>query len=142
MTSAQETRVGEMLVRLRESGGRITSGRVAILRALVGGHRSADEILRAVPGSARATVYKTLDALKALGEVVEIEGGDGRAHYDALRPEPHPHAVCTRCGRVEDVEIPAFAAIAPHAEGLGLRVQAVRLDVLVLCADCAENAPA
>ena len=126
----------EILARLRATGGRITSGRVAILRALVAGHHSAEEVLRAVPGTSRATVYKTLDALKALGEVQELDTGAGAAHYDALRPEPHAHALCPRCGRIEDIELPSFDRLAREAESQGYSVESVRLDVIGPCAAC------
>ena len=135
-----QVRLGQLLARLRAGGGRVTPQRVAILKVAMGGHRSAEEIFDRVraeaPGVSRATVYKTLETLKALGEVQELEVGAGRAHYDALRPEPHPHVVCPACGRIEDIEVPGFEALAGHAEAQGHRVESLRLEFFASCADC------
>ncbi|MER3496541.1 MAG: transcriptional repressor, partial [Armatimonadota bacterium] len=74
-------------------------------------HRSADEIYTEVkrehPSISRGTVYKTLEALRVLGEVRELELGVGRAHFDGMRPEAHPHTICPTCGKIEDVELPS-----------------------------------
>jgi Fur family peroxide stress response transcriptional regulator len=67
------------------------------------------QVLRAEhPGLSLSTVYKTLEALEALGEVRSIRtisggrAGDGRLHFDP-HTDPHHHAVCRACGRIQDV---------------------------------------
>src|SRR5580658_7666311 len=92
-------RVGALRAKLAESGCRITPQRIAILDALVNGasHPTAEEIyglvLKVSPTTSLATVYKTLDTLKGLGELQELELGSGRNHYDAVDPVAHPHVV-------------------------------------------------
>jgi Fe2+ or Zn2+ uptake regulation protein len=55
----------------------------AVVRALVEGgeHRSTEQLFHRVwaayPMMSRATVYKTLDTLKATGEVLELEFREG-----------------------------------------------------------------
>ena len=50
----------------------------------------------------RATVYKTLDTLKAAGEVLELEFREGPNRYDPNMPSAHPRVVC---GRRLDAEV-------------------------------------
>jgi hypothetical protein len=72
-------RVNEIVGRLRERGHGLTPQRYAVVRALVEGgeHPSAEQLFHRVsdayPMMSRATVYKTLDTLKAAGEVLELE---------------------------------------------------------------------
>ncbi len=49
----------------------------------------------------RATVYRNLHLLAQEGAILSIKTA-GREHFD-LRADCHPHIVCTRCGRVEDI---------------------------------------
>ena len=46
-----------------------------------------------------------------------MEVGDGRRHYDGVRPDFHPHVVCTRCGRIADVEIGGLSGSASAGGG-------------------------
>jgi Ferric uptake regulator family len=86
------SRVNEIVGRLRERGHGLTPQRYAIVRALVEGgeHPSAEQLFHRVsdayPMMSRATVYKTLGTLKAAGEVLELEFGEGPNRYDANMP--------------------------------------------------------
>jgi Fe2+ or Zn2+ uptake regulation protein len=78
-----QSRIVEMRQKLRDSGHRITPQRLCILEALLAAnsHPSAEEIYAQVrlisPTTSLATVYKTLDTLRDIGEVMEMEVGDG-----------------------------------------------------------------
>jgi Ferric uptake regulator family. len=50
-----------------------------------------------------ATVYKTLDLLSHIGLIQELNVGEDSFRYDA-NVEPHPHIICLKCKKVEDVE--------------------------------------
>ena len=139
-------RVTGLIRRLSDTGHRITPQRLSILQALVGSdnHPSAEEVYNAVlehcPTTSRGTVYKTLQTLKDLGEVVELEFRDGCNRYDARRPDEHPHAVCTRCARIEDVDLAGLAELNERAgHQSGFRISAHRLDFYGLCRDCQES---
>lgn len=98
-----------ILAQLRESGGRLTTARRAIVDALVGasGHVTAEELAAAVqrsfPDVHLTTVYRFLDTLESLGIVDHVHLGHGRAVYH-LADEAHHHLVCETCGAV--VEVP------------------------------------
>ena len=136
-------RIQALRHRLSGSGHRITPQRLCILEALIdmNRHPTAEEIYghvrRVSPTTSLATVYKTINTLKALGEVQELEFGDGRSHYDGVDPIPHPHVICTQCGRIEDVYLPEVSALstqATRASGYAIAVQ--RLDFYGICAAC------
>jgi Fe2+ or Zn2+ uptake regulation protein len=132
---------------LHSRGQRVTSQRVVILRELRSRahHATAEEILRAVhdelPGISVPTIYATLDLFVELGLARRIETGTA-ALYDAGL-EPHQHAVCRRCGRVQDVGglLNAEGMVAA-ARASGFHPQGAELIISGLCSECAaEGAP-
>jgi len=135
---------GDLVDLLHERGQRATPQRLVILRELRRRrrHATADEIGRAVrtalPGTSMPTIYAALDLLVGLGLARRIDAGAGATLYDA-RTDPHQHAVCRRCGRVEDVdgELASDGLVEAATDG-GFRVEAVELVISGLCADCAR----
>jgi Fur family transcriptional regulator, peroxide stress response regulator len=104
-------------------------------------HPSAEELFARVretcPTTSRATVYKTLETLKELGEVLELEFRDGSNRYDGVRPHSHPHLVCTCCGKIEDLEESALEDLpARVAQVSRYQIRSFRCDFFGLCADC------
>jgi Fur family peroxide stress response transcriptional regulator len=86
-----------------------------------------------------ATVYKTIDVLKDLGEILELEFRDGANRYDANIPEPHPHLVCTRCGRIQDLDVANIDVPTDEVATLtGYGSLRFRLDFYGLCPVCQE----
>ena len=136
-------RVAELTDRLASSGHRLTPQRLFILEALVAdsSHPTAEELFARVrqtcPTTSLATIYKTLETLKQMGEVLELEFSDGSNHYDALRPAAHPHVICERCGRIEDVELDGISHLQARAmQGSGYRLQSHRIEFYGLCRGC------
>ena len=146
MTIPQEQRVEELRRKLHDSGHRMTPQRMCILQALIGSntHPSAEEIhadvQRAAPMTSLATVYKTLETLRDMGEALEMEVGDGRRHYDAVRPHFHPHVICTACGRIEDVALDDLSGLPAMAgQASGYRIQSQRVEFYGLCGPCQQK---
>jgi Fur family ferric uptake transcriptional regulator len=88
---------------VRGQGYRMTPQREMILDAIHReGHVTADEIYQRVcaktPAINLATVYRTLELLKALGIVTAIDTGDGCVHYELAGEQRHHHLVCEGCG--------------------------------------------
>jgi len=102
-----EERYQALVAKLKVRGARITSHRLALLRLLSisEDHPDASKIYNQLriqfPTISLATVYKTLHFLKEEGEVLEIPLQNG-AHYDGRKPYPHPHLICTKCGKIMD----------------------------------------
>ena len=95
---------------LKHLGYRLTSQRTAILEVLHSsdGHVTAEDIYRQAhdkqPSTNRSTVYRTLKLLKGLGLVAETDLGEGRLCYHHVEKGHHHHLICSRCGKVTDVD--------------------------------------
>ncbi len=137
--------VEDLVALLRGRGQRVTSQRLVILRELRrhGGHASVEVIHRAVrddlPGTSIPTVYATLDLLVGLGLARKLDLGLGAALYDA-RTENHQHAVCRRCGRIEDLDLALDPRALLRKAGASQRFEprATELVIYGLCAECAS----
>jgi Fe2+ or Zn2+ uptake regulation protein len=135
----------ELISLLRSRGQRVTSQRLVILRELSARrqHATADELRRSVlddlPGISTPTVYATLELLVELGLARRIDAGAGAALYDGRR-EPHQHAVCDRCGTVEDLDGELDASELIRVAGsTGFRSQGAELVIHGVCAACAAR---
>ena len=140
---AHATETDDLVTLLHERGQRVTSQRLVILRELRrhGAHATAEEIHRAVhrdlPGTSVPTVYAALDLLVELGLARKLDLGLSAAVYDA-RTEAHQHAVCRRCGRIEDLDLELDPrALLRQAGAGGFEPRATELVISGLCAQCA-----
>ena|SRR5579862_7031461 len=62
---------------------------------------------------ALSTVYRTLDHLQSKGQVTARTEPDGETSYMPCEPQHHHHhAICSKCGRVEDVDCTAIEQFA------------------------------
>ena len=107
-----------ILAVFRAGGGRVTTARRAIVRALLDrpDHLTSDQIVAIVheshPDVNQSSVYRTLGELERFGVLRHVHFGHGPAMYH-LAQEDQLHLVCERCGRVVDVptrEVQAFLA--------------------------------
>ena len=119
---------------LRARGLRVTNPRLRVHRHVrdADGHVTAEEVGASLPGVSAGTVYAALELLEDMGVVRRVSTLGGTAVFDS-RPEPHHHAVCRRCGRMQDVDADAPVAQAPP----GFTVERTELQLVGLCADCA-----
>ena len=135
---------------LRSAGLRATAPRIAVLRVLLDAkdaHLSADEVLERIAledvAIHRATVYRTLEQLRAEGLLAHVHLDRGVAAYhltDAGRGRAHLHAQCSECGAVVDLPPDALgrsAARVRAATGFELDLSHVALSGR--CAGCAAG---
>jgi Fe2+ or Zn2+ uptake regulation protein len=137
--------VGDGVVRLREAGLRVTPQRLAVLDALSRrSHPTADDIYRDIapvyPGLGLATVYNTLSALAARGQVLVVDDRGGR-RYD-LHVTPHQHIRCRRCGMLADLPHWNDRQWIDGATPAGWAVERWTLMADGLCPDCQSATPA
>ena len=91
-----EQRLNQMLSKLKEHEFRLTPQRLAVLKVLAvsEGHPTVERIYETVraefPTTSIATIYKTVNLLKQLNEVLELGFPDGSNRYDGNKPYPHP----------------------------------------------------
>ena len=141
-----QTRLNEMVSKLRERGSRLTPQRMAVLEVLAAseGHPSVEQVFECVradmPMVSLATVYKTVGLLKEMGEVLELDFSDASNRYDGNMPYPHPHLICLRCRAIVDLQIAPLNEL--HQEvtrETGYRVVSHRLDLHGMCPRCQES---
>lgn len=126
--------------RVRTHGGKVTSQRLLIWRAIEHdqSHPTAEDLyarLRPVlPGLSLTTLYNTLTELVEWGEIRRFDTGDGHIHYD---PDVSAHAelVCLGCHRVIDVPNTGAERPLPH-ELAGYRIVSRSEQYHGYCPDC------
>jgi Fur family transcriptional regulator, ferric uptake regulator len=144
-----EATVESILDRLRTDGGRITAGRRAIVSALLTAddhHVTAEELAATVqarhPHVHLSTVYRTLEALEALGVLDRISLGSGGSIFH-LASHAHHHLVCVRCGAVVELPTELVAPLGGELEArFGYSLKRSRMVISGRCAECQAEAPA
>jgi Fur family transcriptional regulator, ferric uptake regulator len=133
----------DIAARLAQKGYRITPQRLMILEAIEGasGHVSADEIYRDIrkryPSLNISTVYRTLELLKEMGMVTETDMGDGRVRFHSLGHEHHHHLVCSKCGKVVDLDESMLSPLTTMlADKYGFRADLKHLAIFGNCKGC------
>jgi len=123
--------------------GVLTPQRAAVLGAIreSDGHLTAAEVFEAarrrLPSISYATVYNSLRFLTEAGMVREINQGKGSSRYDR-ETRRHDHAVCTRCGKLVDFDLPAtLALMRAAARRSRFRPESVHLTLTGICPECA-----
>jgi Fur family peroxide stress response transcriptional regulator len=140
---SSEMRLQRMIEKLKESECRITPQRYAVLNILASSsdHPSVEGIYKKLidhyPTMSLATIYKTINLLKREGEVLELEFSDLGNRYDGKKPYPHPHVICTECGKIIDPEQVNLDEITSKMmKETGFKILANRLDFYGICPDC------
>jgi len=135
---------GELAVRLRELGLRVTPQREQVLDAVRAlGHATPEQICESVDGVDVTTVYRTLELLEQIGLVRHAHLGHGAPSYRPAEDD-HIHVVCHACGAVVDAD-PTL--VEPLARRLladnGFVLDRSHFTVFGRCGDCAaEQTPA
>lgn len=98
-----------LIDKFRSKSYKITPQRLGIFKILENNleHPSAEDIFAKIkktyPTISFTTVYKTLDILERMGEILKITIDDERKHYDP-NTETHHHIICTECNKISDVD--------------------------------------
>jgi Fur family transcriptional regulator, ferric uptake regulator len=134
----------EALDLVRQHGGRVTSSRRLLLRALFASsdHRTAEELATEVqvddPDVHLSTIYRNLEELERLGVVVHSHFGHGPATYHLAR-SVHGHFVCEECGTLMEVPDSLFDDLARQARSrFGFTIDLHHFALLGRCADCSS----
>lgn len=109
-TAPRATTDTELADLLKSVQLRATKGRIQLLRILSKESKPlpVTEIAALLTGVMdQVTVYRSLDALVQSRIVHRVGLLHGQTHYELLFGRPHHHhAVCTDCGRIEDIHVP------------------------------------
>lgn len=85
-----------------------------------------------------STVYRTLERLRAKGDITERTDAEGEATFMLCEPgRHHHHAICGECGRVEDVDCTAMEQFAESLRSLhGFELDEHAMEFLGRCRAC------
>ncbi|MDB5238093.1 MAG: ferric uptake regulator, Fur family [Candidatus Kaiserbacteria bacterium] len=133
---------------IRKAGFRATKPRLLVLAFLHGIEYPAS-IKEIITGIGRekvdqVTVYRILEAFKAVGLVAQVDFQHGRAYYELKdAAHDHHHIVCTGCDRVEDFTGCDYDKLADKAlsqtSGFA-KVTNHSLELFGLCNTCVKTA--
>jgi Fur family transcriptional regulator, ferric uptake regulator len=87
----------------------------------------------------RASVYRVMDELEAIGLLQRVEIGQGMVRYEPVRHGPghHHHLVCDHCGRLQPFTDDGLErAISRLSERLPLRVSEHEIVIHGECEAC------
>jgi len=139
----------QLLNEVEARGVRLTAQRRALIETIqeADAHLDAATLLtqarRRDPNIDRATVYRTLDLLKRLGLIDELDlmHLNGEKHYYEVKTQKdHLHLACFHCGKIEEFDNATFQRLKREiAAQNNFQVQVMRLEVGGLCRDCAAQ---
>ena len=147
MTAVAEDLHGTVEASLRAVGQRYTPKRRALVSLLerTGRPLSIAELVGGRTGLPQSSIYRNLSVLEHAGAVRRVitEGEFARFELTEALTEHHHHLICSNCGTVQDVMIPADLesnmdrTIDRVARRSGFAQVRHRLDLIGTCRRCA-----
>ena len=103
-------------------------------------HPTADQVYTALkadnPNLSLGTVYRNLNLLSEMGELLKIRIADGSDRFDG-RTDAHYHMVCDKCSRVFDVELSELDGLNDTVSSkYGHRLTVITLNLNGVCCEC------
>jgi Fur family transcriptional regulator, peroxide stress response regulator len=124
---------------------RMTRQRKTILKILrsTDTHPTADwiyeEVKREIPNISMGTVYRNLNILAKMGEIMILNYGSTYSRFDG-NPENHYHFKCIKCGRIFDIDIPLDQELDGKINTeTPFKVFSHRTEFYGLCPDCQKG---
>ena len=128
---------------LHGAGCRVTSQRLLLLQLLhdCENHVGADDLYHLAraqdPRLSLSTVYRTLNTLKDVGLVHELNLDDEHRHYELMGKGNHHHLICQGCGKIMEVKCFLIDDILSHIEAEhNFQVTSTQLEFAGYCAGC------
>jgi len=130
---------------LRSKGYKATPQRIAICRIALNSraHPSVqkvyDEVKKIHTTVSLATVYKTLEVLRDLDLVQEINLPKGQARFDSYM-NPHINLICLKCGTITDLDDMVIEEITRKVNAsTKFKTTGQRIDVYGICQKCSDT---
>ena len=129
-------------------GFRLTRQRLAIREVLchTDAHPDADwvhqQVRQKLPSISMGTVYRNLAQMAEAGIIRQVRCAEGASRWDG-RTDRHCHVICSRCGRVADIELPNVLEELERAAAResGFRIVGQSLCLAGICPQCQTSRP-
>lgn len=125
---------------LRESGGRVSTSRRALLRVMFDaeGPLPVEQIASAaVPSLDVPSTYRTLERLEQVGLVRHVHLGHGPGLYELARAGEREYAWCESCGKAVSLAPDALDEARDVIErAIGYRPRFGHFPMVGLCSEC------
>jgi Fur family peroxide stress response transcriptional regulator len=132
----------KLIDQLRNCRLRATGQRLAIMQAVMGSrsHPSVEDIYQKVrhayPTISISTIYKTVQTMSRIGNILTVESGTGSQRFDG-HTDPHHHAICNKCGKVFNIDFDHYPIDLDKKNIMeGFRVQGIKVTFLGTCHAC------
>lgn len=124
---------------------RMTKQKRVILEVLrsTTSHPTADWVYeqarKQLPDISLGTVYRNLNFLRDIGEIMELNYGSTFSRFDG-NPENHYHFACKECGKVFDIDITIAYEMEKSVENnTGFQVDSHRIEFYGTCCHCKKE---
>ena len=122
----------------------LTKQREVVLQVIrdADSHLTANEVFvnakQLLPSISFATVYNSLRFLKDAGHITEIQFGNGASRFDRMTSR-HDHAICTKCGKLVDIEMDHPAELVQlAAKYSNFKPESLEFTLRGLCPECTK----
>ena len=123
----------------------LTRHREVVLQVIRNAHEhlTANEVFvnakTLLPSISFATVYNSLRYLKEAGHIAEIQFGSGASRFDRMTSR-HDHALCTRCGKLVDIEMEHPSELVDRAAAISnFKPEYLEFTLKGTCPECLRN---
>ena len=89
-------------------------------------------------GVSLTTVYRNISYFREEGLLKKVAVVNGKERFDA-KTFSHPHFVCRKCGKVEDIDLPENACSSETLTENGYVVESCELLFQGVCPECSVN---
>ncbi len=134
----------EVLYKLESGGHKLTKLRQAVIDIF--SRRQKPLLLEELGGILRdrfirvhrATLYRELDFLIKKNVIVQVSLEEGKLRYEFADRAHHHHAVCTKCKKIEDIELEDDIALLKRHMKTKNNFAIIRhtLEFFGLCGEC------
>ena len=95
-----------------------------------------DMVRKRLPRIGLGTVYRNLDLMADKVMILKIEVGGTRNRFEAIT-KPHYHIRCSRCGKVDDIDVEINDDLVKEAAKHCLyQIMGHRVEFTGVCPDC------
>lgn len=141
--------LNQVLSVIKENGHKLTPQRRYIIEIMMKNNQEHwsteeiyDEVKKVCPEIGIATVYRTIQMLEELDLLTKHHFSEGCSRYeftDETKDHNHHHIVCTKCGKVMEIQDTYFDELERHIQDdINFNITNHTVTFYGVCKDCKE----